>query len=72
VQRTVLDLPESDAAVTIADNNRYIFGFGSVGPEPEQQFFFETLVEPQRRPFRVLTYRGSDMRVKFFFPEDDA
>ncbi|MBI3949620.1 MAG: hypothetical protein HY314_04100 [Acidobacteria bacterium] len=69
---TVVDMPRSNAGVTISDDNRFIFGFGSSSPKAEDSFFFETLVEPQRSSFRVLTYRGSDVLLKFSFPEDDA
>jgi hypothetical protein len=68
----ILNVPRSDVAVTISEDNRFIFGFGSTGPKAEDSFFFESLVDQQRSIQRVLTYRGSDVRVKFFFPENDA
>lgn len=64
-------LPRSDAGVTISEDNRFIYGFGCTSPKPEDQIFFETLVEPQRREmFRVLTYRGSDVLLRFSFGDD--
>lgn len=68
----VLELPNSVAITTISENDRYIYGFGYAGSKSADQFFFETVVEPQRRLFRVVTYRGSDVRLKFCFPDDDA
>lgn len=67
----LVGIPTSDAGITISDDDRFIYGFACTSPRPDDQIFFETFIEPQRRELpRVLTYKGSDVLLKFMFGDD--